>query len=190
MNTWKQTYPEDITNLVDSAKLIATKVLDDLNSPICPTLNDFYQEKDGRVYRIKEEFTRIGYRPNSQLDLKKESINEFKGLYVFGEVIRNKVVPVYVGISRTIFRRLRQHGWGKNHNECTLAYLIAKDYYPKLSSELKREEFPKGKLEEMKNKLRSFKVVMHPIENDFELYFLEVSIAGILKTKWNSFKTH
>ena len=26
--------------------------------------------------------------------------------------------------------------------------------------------------------------------NDYDLYFLEVAIAGILKTKWNSFRTH
>lgn len=38
--------------------------------------------------------------------------------------------------------------------------------------------------------IRNFKVVLVNIENDYELYFLEVALAGIFKTKWNSFKTH
>ena len=41
-----------------------------------------------------------------------------------------------------------------------------------------------------KIKIREYKVCFIPIENDYELYFLEVAIVGILKTYWNNFKTH
>ena len=64
------------------------------------------------------------FSPNNYLtkkDKARNCKNELKGLYIMGQTSKNKVIPVYVGISRTIFRRIRQHGWGKNHNECTLA---------------------------------------------------------------------
>ena len=107
-------------------------------------------------------------------------------MYVFGEEIDGKVTPVYVGISRTVYRRLRQHGFGKLHNESTLAYLMAKNE----NEELTRASSSNSILEPKKEILRNFKVALYPVLNDYELYFYEVALAGILKTKWNTFRTH
>lgn len=41
-----------------------------------------------------------------------------------------------------------------------------------------------------KEMVRSFKVALFTVKKDYEIYFLEVALAGILKTKWNSFRTH
>jgi len=127
------------------------------------------------------------YKPNARLSAKSKSNNEFKGLYFFGEKIGNEIIPVYVGISRTVYRRLRQHGWGKQHNECTHAYLMANK---KNKNEKNRAEFPDDLLEIERQKILSFNVFLYPVEQDYDLYFMEVALAGILKTKWNSFKTH
>jgi hypothetical protein len=112
------------------------------------------------------------------------------GLYIIGEKMNGEVIPIYIGISRTVYRRLRQHGWGKEHNQCTLAYLIANEEKHESKWANKRSLFPKTDLIEARDKVQNFRVVLYSVENDYDLYFLEVAIAGILKTKWNSFKTH
>jgi hypothetical protein len=38
--------------------------------------------------------------------------------------------------------------------------------------------------------IRKYKVAILPIENDYDMYFIEVYLAGVWKTEWNSFKTH
>jgi hypothetical protein len=38
--------------------------------------------------------------------------------------------------------------------------------------------------------LRNYKVALYPVLNDYELYFYEVALSGVFKTKWNSFRTH
>ena len=42
----------------------------------------------------------------------------------------------------------------------------------------------------MQEIIQNYKVVLVEVQNDYDLYFLEVSLAGIFNTKWNSFKTH
>jgi hypothetical protein len=93
---------------------------------------------------------------------------------------------VYVGISRAVFRRLRQHGFGKLNNEATLAYLMAKNE----NEEITRASCSNSILEPKKEILRNYKVALYPVLNDYELYFYEVALSGVFKTKWNSFRTH
>lgn len=109
-------------------------------------------------------------------------------MYIFGEINnRGFFEPIYIGISRTVFRRLYQHTWGKKHNEATLAYLMAKSRLLHLES---RNSLLLSELEIEQEKIKTFKVVIVPEENDYNLYFMEVYLAGKLKTKWNSFRTH
>lgn len=96
-------------------------------------------------------------------------------------------MPCYVGISGTIFRRLKQHGWYKLHNEATLAYLKASSK-EKYIGERKNLEYTK--IEEQQKIIRQYKVATIAEPIDFDLYFMEVYISGKLKTLWNSFKTH
>ncbi len=196
MNYREEAYPEDLHFLLDNAKDIANDIIDRLSHIDCPSIDDLYNElyktcgakPRYSVVRNRKAFDAIGYVPNIKSG-KSKSKNEFKGLYVFGNELDGKVTPVYIGISRTVFRRLRQHGFGKLHNHCTLAYLMAKnenDALERKTAHIKNNE----ELESNKEKLRAFKVALIPIENNYELYFLEVAIAGLLKIKWNSFKTH
>jgi hypothetical protein len=41
-----------------------------------------------------------------------------------------------------------------------------------------------------KKLIQNFKVALFEVQNDYDLYFLEVALAGKFRTKWNSFKTH
>ncbi|MFK7806968.1 MAG: hypothetical protein AB8F74_04115 [Saprospiraceae bacterium] len=196
MNYNKEPYPTDLQELLVLAKHITSEISHKLNDQSSPALYDLYMEMhktcgarpEYSVIRDKKAFDNLGYVPNIKSG-KSKSLNEFKGLYVFGEETADKVVPVYVGISRTVYRRLRQHGYGKLHNQCSLAYLMAKDNNKNIERATIHKEFE----EELINKkelVKSFKVALFPVREDYNLYFLEVAIAGILKTKWNSFRTH
>jgi hypothetical protein len=196
MNYRKEVYPIDLNSLLDNAKQIAIDVSEKLNMNDCPSINDLYYElhktcgvqPEYSIVRNKKAFNALGYSPNIKSG-KAKSKNEFKGLYVFGEEVNDEVIPVYIGISRTVYRRLRQHGFGKLHNQCSLAYLMAKNE----NGDIARATIHTNNEDELLRKkelVRSFKVALIPFENNYELYFLEVALAGILKTKWNSFKTH
>ena len=193
MHNWSEPYIDQLQALLAKAEVTADSVKAVLNQPNTPYLSELYEttmvdnsyvedclsnneSSTSKTKTLKHKFIELSYSPNVKSKSSIKSLNEFKGLYVFGEEVNGTVVPVYVGISRVIYQRLRNHGWGKLKNNCTLAYLISKDQ--------------KISLCEAKLLVRNFKVFLHPEKEDYDLYFLEVAIAGILKTKWNSFRTH
>lgn len=178
MNHWKEQYPENLHDLLGQANKLALEISEKLNSDKSKKINELYTEINGKIIRNKKQFEELGYTPNES--------NEFKGLYIFGVEQNGKVIPVYVGISRTVFRRLRQHTYGKNHNQCSLAYLKTKDQ----KLEITRKTVTNEDMLPAKEIIQNYKVVLVPVKNDYDLYFLEVVLAGKFKTKWNSFKTH
>ena len=147
---------------------------------------------NNKIKRDITKFNQLGYTPNYYLKTNSKSTddNEFKGLYIFGEEVNGKIIPVYIGISRTIFRRLKQHAWGKKHNECTLAYLKTREKGITENIEIGRSTVTNDDMLPAKAIIQNYKVVLVPVKNDYDLYFLEVALAGIFSTKWNSFKTH
>lgn len=192
MNYKNELYPNNLSFVLKNAEDLAVRIVEKLNDDSCKKVKELYNEIDGRIKRNKEIFNALGYVPNTFLKTNSLSTknNEFKGLYIFGEEIDDKIIPVYVGISRSVFRRLKQHAWGKKHNECTLAYLKTKYQFESEGKQFYRIISTEEDMLPAKLLIRNFKVVLVNIENDYELYFLEVALAGIFKTKWNSFKTH
>jgi hypothetical protein len=137
---------------------------------------------------IPKSFKELGYTLNSKLKKKDEKNTEIKGLYVFGECDdTGKVIPKYVGISKTIFRRFRQHGWSKEHNKASLAYMKASQKQLHIGQ---RKHIKHEILEDQQKIIRNYKVAVLQVDNDYDLYFMEVYFAGKWKTEWNSFKTH
>ena len=192
MNYKNEPYPKDLLSVFNSAEDLAGRIVEKLNDNSCKRINELYCEKEGLIKRNEDIFNSLGYLPNTFLKTNSHNTknNEFKGLYIFGEEIEDKVIPVYVGISRSVFRRLKQHAWGKKHNECSLAYLKTRHQFESEGKEFRRIESKEKDMVLAKSLIRNFKVVLVNIENDYDLYFLEVALAGIFKTKWNSFKTH
>ncbi|WP_310559188.1 hypothetical protein [Flavobacterium sp.] len=178
VNYKEELYPKNLNVLLSYADEIAEKIIVNLNSKNAKRVVELYSEINGKIIRNKKQFEELGYTPNES--------NEFKGLYIFGEEQSGKVIPVYVGISRTVFRRLRQHTFGKNHNQCSLAYLKTKQK----KIEITRKTVTSEDMLPAKTIIQNYKVVLVPVTNDYDLYFLEVVLAGKFKTKWNSFKTH
>ncbi len=187
MNYWEEPYPSSIDELTKKCESSLKLVLDALSNDKCKTLGELYKVDNGEIKRLKSEFEKLGYTPNAKLNSKVKANNELKGIYVFAEIENGVVIPRYVGISGTIFRRLKQHGWGKLHNEATLAYLKAAS---KSKYNGERKHFPYSEIEQQQKIIRQYKVALLPEPLDFDLYFMEVYFAGKLKTLWNSFKTH
>ena len=114
---------------------------------------------------------------------------DFAGCYVFFDADR----AVYVGISRSVLGRLRQHLCGKTHFDASLAYRMAKREMP---TRLKRSEAMQDAafrqvFDDRQQYLRGLQVCFIRIENDLEIYLFEAFCAIELDTsEWNTFRTH
>ena len=114
---------------------------------------------------------------------------DFSGCYVLIE--NNK--PIYVGISRSVLARLRQHFTGKTHFDASLVYAIAQRRSP---TKVKRAGVMQDPVFQMaflsaQTYLRSVHVSFVEIENPLELYVFEAFAAIELGTfEWNTFRTH
>ena len=192
MNYKKEAYPKNVSFLLNNAEELAAEIVKKLNDTSCKKLNELYFFEKDRLKRYDTIFNSLGYSPNTYLKTKSKNItnNEFKGLYIFGDEIDGEIIPVYVGISRSVFRRLKQHAWGKKHNECSLAYLKSKHQFEIEKKEISRATITNDDMLPAKTIIQNYKVVLVEVQNDYDLYFLEVALAGIFRTKWNSFKTH
>ena len=200
MNFNKEPYPENLSKLLIQANKIAIHITNKLNDKNCPRIFELYNQiyqtcgvkPEYSIRRNTSLFNELNYTPNTKSG-KAKSKNEFKGLYIFGEEKNSEVTPVYIGISRSIYKRLRNHAFGKTSKTCTLAYLMAKHKYKTTNS---IEKVAKGIIENethlapQKDIIKNYKVLLIPVKKDYDLYFLEIAIAGILKTEWNSFRTH
>jgi hypothetical protein len=114
---------------------------------------------------------------------------DFSGCYVLLE----KDSPKYVGISRKVLSRLRQHVLGRTHFDASLAYLIAQRSRPTSGHRdrvMEHAEF-QAAFAEAQSYLRSLSAAFVEIENPVELYVFEAYAALSLRTfEWNTFRTH
>lgn len=114
---------------------------------------------------------------------------DFPGCYLLLEGDR----PIYVGISRAVLQRLRQHVRGTTHFDASLAYRIAAQRMPHnhtRSRAMKTEEF-KAEFDAAKTYIRTLNVAYVRIENPLVLYVFEPYCAMHYDTaEWNTFETH
>jgi len=179
-------FPVDINELIQKCENLVSKIQTSFLDKNCILIKDLYLENKG--HKQKDFLNKLGIECNAFLNHKNKKKNEVKGLYIFGALNKENIFePIYIGISRSVFRRLYQHTWGEKHNEASLAYLMAKTrlQYSKTRNTLSISELEQEQLE-----IKNFRVIIIPEENDYDLYFMEVYLAGKLKTKWNSFRTH
>ena len=114
---------------------------------------------------------------------------DFSGCYV----LLHESKPFYVGISRSVIQRLRQHVTGTTHFDASLAYLMASS---KTGHKMKREDAMKDAIfrtafDEARSLLKDCTVAFIEIANPLELYLFEAYCAMELDTcAWNTFRTH
>ena len=104
---------------------------------------------------------------------------------------------IYVGISRGVLKRIRNHVRGSTHYAATLAYRIAATQHPHVmtaSQAMQDTEF-QMRFQESRNYLMSLTTAFVEIANPLELYLFEAYCAMELSTGsdtggWNTFLTH
>jgi len=114
---------------------------------------------------------------------------DFGGSYVLLEAGS----PLYVGISRTVLSRVRQHLTGATHYDASLPYLMAQRRVPKsgIRDEVMKNDDFRAAFEAEQRRLRTCRVAMVQIDNAVERHIFEVYAAIELGTgEWNSFDTH
>ena len=102
-------------------------------------------------------------------------------------------VPFYVGISRKVVQRLRDHVLGTDHWTASLAHMIAVKCCGYAGTRNRAGEDPDytEAFERAKSKLSEGSVALIEINDPVELYLFEVYAAMELDTsEWNSFATH
>jgi len=184
MNNYKDEVIPDYNELLDNINF-------EITDHAIYRFSDIYILKNNEVVK-NIDFINSNFKYNSFLNKNDKKCNEIKGLYIF---IDENEKPIYTGISKTIFRRLKQHIVGKNHNESTLVYIISlklfKDKYKK-EYEGERKDFP---LDEFRYEIQSiikekWKFIIIPETDNYKLYFKELYISCKFKTFWNTFETH
>jgi len=120
---------------------------------------------------------------------------DFSGSYIFIEDSK----PLYVGISRTVFGRLRSHVYGDTHTSATLAFRMADAAAAKAlganqattRDAAMRDTTFKALFRQKRSELHKFTVAWTLIDNPVELYVFEVFAAMHFETgQWNTFETH
>lgn len=114
---------------------------------------------------------------------------DFSGCYALVDGDR----PVYVGISRSVLARVRQHVLGRSHSDASLAYLVAQRRLPTRGHRSKNMEVPEFRtaFADAQAYLRRLQVATVRIDNPLELHVFEAYAAMTLgTTEWNSFRTH
>lgn len=186
MNYAEEKFPENINELIQKCENVIIRIQEQFSNNSCIVVKNLYHPEKG--HKQKDFIQKLQVNCNNKLNLKTINNNEVKGLYVFGEVDSEGIVqPIYIGISRTVFRRLYQHTWGTKHNEASFAYLMAKT---RLDHQKSRVLLDQNELAFEQKNIKNYRLVVIPEDLEYDLYFMEVYIAGRLKTKWNSFKTH
>jgi hypothetical protein len=116
-------------------------------------------------------------------------VSDFSGCYV----LLDGSEPKYVGISRGVISRLRQHVTGRTHFDASLAYAIAQRRCPTAgprSGVMQQPAFGRA-FADAKRYLQSLTAAVVAIDNPLELHVFEAYAALTLKTfEWNTFRTH
>ncbi|MEM6523431.1 MAG: hypothetical protein AAF693_06560 [Bacteroidota bacterium] len=149
-------------------------------------ISDLRNEKMSRPY-VRERLRKITTSDfNSYLGSAKNPVNnDYSGIYVFGCKYKNEIIPVYVGISRNIVRRLYKHFWVQKSNSASWMYRIAQKY---LQANTKNH---KSQISELQEGLATkIYVTIYPLSEPYKMHMAEAYIASVLKTYWNTFKTH
>lgn len=180
-------FPSDFQLLFKDCDRYQTELEQLMSSGRCLRLKNLYSKVNGKNWVQREPF--FDSFALFETDPPR-NVGKIQGLYVFFEydARKKKATPRYVGITRDLSARLRQHGWGSGHNDASLAYLMH-EYYAE--QEVSRGTTERNDLKlHQERTIQEFRVALLEVTDDYTLYFLEVYLAGKWRTRWNTFRTH
>ncbi|WP_375517823.1 GIY-YIG nuclease family protein [Leptospira wolffii] len=144
--------------------------------------------------KIGNEYIKDLSKLDSKITLDHKSEKDFKGLYI----LFDESVVQYVGISKNVLLRIKQHFLSNSHYSASLVYLMAlKDHEQSVGGKYKykglRKDLPnfkKYRSDQQEIMRNQWRISFIPEEDSFHLHVLEAYAACELKAKWNSFQTH
>ncbi|MDB4655646.1 hypothetical protein OAE48_02255 [Flavobacteriales bacterium] len=148
--------------------------------------------------KLAEFIGSIHENHNTHLSKKTDS-KDFPGLYIFAERKDDKLETAYVGISRMVIQRLKQHTSYSDKSSATWAYLMAKfpngEKVPvtdkKDAVQFKDKDALTAKIKEQQVEMaKKYVVTYYPMDDNFLLHLAEPYVACALSAYWNSFETH
>ena len=164
-----------------------SETLDFLSKEIKPYLEKLEEEIDKRSRKVSDiagEGTGIA-KAKQLLELS----DDLKGIYVFIE----KKKAIYVGISRSVLKRISQHVKGSSHNSASLAYKIAQIETAIIASRkeaMRNYKFKKA-FDDAQKRILKCEFAILELEDDNLLYMLELVAAIRFDTEeYNSFRPH
>ena len=167
----------------------SSKLLTELDA-ICETIVGNLKTK-GKSYATEEiveakSFNELWQvKPNKHDN--KYSTKEFKGIYAFASVDKNKKIDFkYIGISQTTRRRFSAHTKRTTRAEASWAYLMIKRDFPNMTKEQREMKIP----EYQKKFIYPLRFTFCPVDDNMLLHIAEVYCVNKLKAHWNSFETH
>ncbi|MFY0627002.1 MAG: hypothetical protein JXR07_11940 [Reichenbachiella sp.] len=187
-------YAKEVIPDVDSLNNKATELIKKIATFPKYQFDDLFQKKESGEYHRNNKIWGSIFNNWVTTDQKEKNKpqNEVKGVYVFYADKK----PIYVGISRGILGRMKDHFLGKTHYSASLVYLMLRDEYDRENGELyvgKRSDFKlfEDKRADTQSGMRdNWDISIIPIKDNYEMYFTEIYLACHLKTYWNSFETH
>ncbi len=188
VNYFNETIP-DFSSLVRGLPAAPGALLRD---PV--SFNELFSRTARDEYSLQSDVVFKRFPPNIKKSANNKEPSEVKGLYIFIEELE----PCYVGISRSIFTRIKQHMTGKSHYACSLAYLMAVATYETECNQKwmgTRDAFARNNFERYRSEIQkrmrdTWKIAIIPEADSYLLYLKEIYLACCLQTKWNSFATH
>lgn len=166
----------------------SSKLLADLDT-ICQTLTNNLKTK-GQSYIAADILNAKSFNSLWQVEPNKHdnkySTNEFKGVYAFASVDKNKIEFQYIGISQTTRRRFSAHTKRTTRQEASWAYLMVKQDFPSLTPQQREKKIP----EYQKKFIHPLKFTFCPVDDNMLLHIAEVYCVNKLKAYWNTFETH
>lgn len=180
-NYKKEAYLETSSELFTTLEEISETLLNNLRNE-----KKSYPVEDLIRIKYSSEFNELWeYLPN--ISDKKNSKNEFKGLYVFAHVENDAVDCMYIGISQRTRARFKDHTKRNKSKDASWAYLMIKHEISDLTTRETRE----SKITDYQKKyIHPLRFTFYPIEDNMLLHIAEVYCVNKLKAKWNSFETH
>jgi len=163
----------------------------------------FDKDGDGPVTLWKGEALECHLKDWREADACRENVDanqpaskDRAGIYVFAACVPNNGgnQPFYVGISRNLCTRLRQHLRGKSHNDSSLLYAMIRGE-PVSEAGVRKSRKDVSMTDHYADNVRAWlksqRVALLPIACPVERYLLELYAAIRLQTgKWNAFETH
>lgn len=179
-------------DLIPNADILYTEAIESINNYL-ETPKYYFKE----LFTLKNDyyetnlpiFESIGLN-NTKVPKSDKPMNEIQGLYVFYEDNHAK----YVGISRKIINRLRNHFIGKDHYSASLVYLMARAEEDELNGMFTKRRSDLD-FEKYRNKIQpkireTWQIQIIPETNSYKRALMEILLACRLQTEWNSFDTH